>query len=285
MSIFTGLYGYEIIMLVLGVVLFLVLTFILLRSVVKDQPWGKLVPFFLLPIFMIGFPSFKKLSYDDGKIELEKATHSLSDNPTDTANRKQTEAAIRAVEGRGQQDPGALVAIAGAHWALGNYDSCQQLVARAEVLSPVDMALRRQIGVLQGKVQLHNQFKQDVGLLDGYLKRIQSGDKDTVLAGSLAAILDTLKKPVYVSDMDALVISKAYLALDHPDKALQVADKIVAAGAASDSVVRFREALKKGDAGLAELKLPATAAARTVKTVTFDKNVITRRGMEAVKKQ
>lgn len=283
MSIFTGLYGYEIIMLVLGVVLFLVLIFILLRSVVKDQPWGKLVPFFLLPIFMIGFPSFKKLSYDDGKIELEKATHSLSDNPTDTATRKQAEAAIRSVEGRGQQDPGALVAIAGAHWALGNYDSCQQLVMKAEGLSPVDTALRRQIGVLQAKVQLHNQFKRDVGVLDGYLKRIQAGDKDTALARSMAAILDTLKKPIYVSDKDALVISKAYVALDHPDKALLVTDRIVASGAASDSVVQFREALKKG--GLEALRLPATQAARAVKTVNFDKNVITRKGMEEVRRQ
>ena len=285
MSIFTGLYGYEIIMLVLGVVLFLVLIFILLRSVVKDQPWGKLVPFFLLPIFMIGFPSFKKLSYDDGKIELEKATHSLSANPTDTTTRKQTEEAIRVVQGRGQQDPGALVAIAGAHWALGNYDSSQQLVIKAEGLLPVDTAVRRQIGVLQAKVQLHNQFKRDVGALDGYLKRIQAGDKDTTLAGSMAAILDSLKKPMYVSEKDALVISKAYVALDHPDKALQVTDKIVASGAASDSVVRFREALKKGDGELKALKLPATSAARAVKTVDFDKNVITRKRMEEVRKQ
>jgi hypothetical protein len=284
MSIFTGLYGYEIIMLVLGVVLFVVLIFILLRSVVKDQPWGKLVPFFLLPIFMIGFPSFKKLSYDDGKIELEKVTHSLSENPTDTITRKQAEDAIQSVEGRGQKDPGALVAIAGAHWALGNYDSCQRLVARAERLSPADTALQAQIGVLQGKVQLHNQFKQDVGLLDEYLKRIRSGDKDTALAAGMAAILDSLKKPLYVSDKDALVISKAYFALDHSDKALQLTDKIVAAGAASDSVVRFRDALKKGSAELEELKLPSTPATRAVKTVNFDKNVITRKGMEPVKK-
>ena len=285
MSIFTGLYGYEIIMLVLGVVLFLVLIFILLRSVVKDQPWGKLVPFFLLPIFMIGFPAFKKLSYDDGKIELEKAMHSLSANPTDTTTRKQTEEAIRVVQGRGQQDPGALVAIAGAHWALGNYDSSQQLVIKAERLLPVDTAVRRQIGVLQAKVQLHNQFKRDVGALDGYLKRIQAGDKDTALAGSMAAILDSLKKPMYVSEKDALVISKAYVALDHPDKALQVTDKIVASGVASDSVVRFREALKKGDGELKALKLPATSSARAVKTVDFDKNVITRKRMEEVKKR
>ena len=128
-----------------------------------------------LPIFMIGFPSFKKISYDYGKVELEKVTHSLSDNPTDTTTRGQAEVAI------------------------------------------------------------------------------------------------------YVSDNDALTISKAYVALDHPDKALQVTDKIVQSGVAGDSVVHFREALKKGDGGLEALKLPASAAARSVKMVTFDKNVITRK--------
>src|SRR5882762_5374270 len=100
MSIFDGLYGYEVIMLVLGILLFLVLIFVLLRSVVKDQPWGKLVPFFLVPIFMIGFPAFKKLSYDDGKVELEKVTHSLSEHPTDSATRRQAAAAIRELEKR-----------------------------------------------------------------------------------------------------------------------------------------------------------------------------------------
>jgi hypothetical protein len=285
MSIFTGLYGYEIIMLVLGVVLFLVLIFILLRSVVKDQPWGKMVPFFLLPIFMIGFPSFKKLSYDDGKIELEKVTHSLSSDPTDTATRKQAEEAIQSLEGRGQRDAGALVAIAGAHWALGNYDSCQRLVAKAEGLSPEDSTLRTQIAALQAKVQLHNQFKEDVGLLEGYLRRIQSGDKDTTLAGSMAAILDSLKKPLYVSDRDALVISKVYVALDQPSKALQVADKIVASEPTSDSLIRFRETLKNGGGLVEQLKLPSTHAARTVKGVDFDKNVITRKDMKMVKKQ
>ena len=259
-------------MLVLGVVLFLVLIFILLRSVVKDQPWGKMLPFFLIPIFMIGFPSFQKLSYDDGKIELDKATHSVSENPTDTASREKAEAAIREVEGRGQRDAGALVALANAHWALGNYDSCQQLIVKAADLSSTDTAVRRQIGVLQSKVQLHDQFKRDVGMLDGYLGRIRSGDKDTALAGKMATILDTLQKPVYVSDRDALVISNAYVALDHVDKALEVTDRIVQSGMASDSVVRFREAVKKG--GLAGSKLPATQAARSVRGMKFDRNVI-----------
>jgi hypothetical protein len=275
MSIFNGLYGYESIMLVLGVLLFLVLIFVLLRSVVKDQPWGKLVPFFFLPILMIGFPSIKKLSYDDGKIELEKVTHTLSDNPTDTATRRQAEAAIRAVQDRGQQDPGALVALAGAHWALGNYDSSQQLVSKAQSLSPADTAVQRQIGVLQGKIELHTQFRKNVGVLDGYLKDIRSGKKDTSVAKNMATILDTLKKPMYVSEKDALVISKAYVALGHLDKALQVTDKIVQSGAVSDSVVRFREALKKGDGELEALKLPVSAAGRNVRAMTFEKNVIT----------
>ena len=63
MSIFQGLYGYEQVMLGLGILLFLVLLFILLRCVVKDKPWGKVAGFFLLPILMIGFPSIQKLSY------------------------------------------------------------------------------------------------------------------------------------------------------------------------------------------------------------------------------
>lgn len=277
MSIFEGLYGYEAIMLVLGILLFLVLIFVLLRSVVKDQPWGKLVPFFLVPIFMIGFPAFKKLSYDNGKVELEKVTHELSENPTDSAIRRQAEAMLRVVERRGQEDPEGLVVLAGAHWVLGNYASSQQLVLKVQRLAPSDTALQRQIVVLQGKVALHQQFRKDIRRLDEYLRRIQAGDKDTTLARGIATILDTLKKPMYITDQDVLTIGKAYVALNHVDKAMQLTDKIIQSGGTSDSVVQFREALKSNGTQLQALKLPASTAGRSVRTVPFEKNVITRK--------
>ena len=285
MSIFQGLYGYEQVMLGLGILLFLVLLFILLRCVVKDKPWGKVAGFFLLPILMIGFPSIQKVSYDDGKISLEKATHDLSDDPTDTASRQQVEAGMQKLRMRGGNDPSTLVTLAGAHWALGNYDSSQQLTEEALRLSPTDTTVRSQLAVLQGKIAIHNQFRENVDRLNGYLDRIQAGDKSEALAQSMVSILDTLKKPTYISEKDALTISKTYVALNRPGKALQIANQIIQSGTAGDSVVKFRQSLLQGTGGVNSEKLPESVlATKVVREVPIEKSIIVHRPLTVVKK-
>ena len=280
MSIFNGLYGYEVIMMVLGILLFGVLLFALLRNLVKDKPIGPLSFFFVLPILMIGFPSFQKISYDDGKLELDKAAHSLSANPGDSTSRQQVESAVQKLQGRAEGDPKGLVSLANAHWALGNYDSCQQLTQKAIQLAPADTAVRRQIAVIETKINLHNEFKANIAKLNTYLGRVAAGDKDAGVAQDILSVLDTLKKPTYVSEKDALTIGKAYVALNQPAKALQVADKIIQSGQAGDSVMKFKQSVIKDSGTVSALKLPPSVLARRpVKEISFDKNVISRRNI------
>lgn len=284
MSIFNGLYGYEAVMMALGILLFLVLLFVLLRNVIKDKPIGMLSFFFVLPIVMIGFPSFQKISYDKGKLELDKSAHTLSADPTDTVFRKQVESEVEKLQGRAEGDPKALVALANAHWALGNYDSCQRLTQRALQLAPADTAVRQQVAVLQAKIDLHNQFKSNIEKLNNYVGRIAAGDKDPAIAKDIVAVLDTLKKPTYVSQKDALTIGKAYVALNQPAKAMQVADKILQSGPPTDSVLKFKQSVV-ADSGLAvRLRLPASAVTKPVKEISFDKNVISRRNISTIKR-
>jgi len=283
MAIFNGLYGYEAIMMVLGILLFVVLLFALLRNVVKDKPIGPLSFFFVLPILMIGFPSFQKISYDDGKLELDKAAHSLSADPTDSASRQQVELEVQKLQGRAEGDPKGLVALANAHWALGNYDSSQLLTAKALQMAPADTAVRRQVAVIETKINLHNQFKANIEKLNNYLGRVAAGDKDAGVAEGILTILDTLKKPTYVSEKDALTIGKAYVALNQPAKALQIADKIIQSGQTSDSVMKFKQSVVKDSGSVSALRLPANVLSRRpVKEFSLDKNVISRRNISTI---
>ncbi|MES1161102.1 MAG: tetratricopeptide repeat protein [Bacteroidota bacterium] len=283
MSIFNGLYGYEVIMMVLGILLFVVLLFALLRNIVKDKPIGPLSFFFLLPIVMIGFPSFQKISYDNGKLELDKAAHSLSSNPVDSASRQKVESEVEKLKGRAEGDPKGLVALANAHWALGNYDSCQRLTAKALQLAPADTAVRRQVAVLETKIDGHNQFKANIAKLNNYLGRVAAGDKDAGVAEGILTVLDTLKKPTYVSEKDALTIGKAYVALNQPAKALQIADKIIQSGQAGDSVMKFKQSVVKDTGAVSALRLPANVVTRKpVKEFSLEKNVISRRNISTI---
>lgn len=84
MKIFDGLYLYEIVLLVLGVLFFLILLFVLLYSVIKKHAIKSLVFFFLIPIMMIGYPSIQQIKYGNLMIIIGGLTDKVEQDPTDT---------------------------------------------------------------------------------------------------------------------------------------------------------------------------------------------------------
>ena len=91
MNGFTGLYGYEIVLMLLGIALFLVLLVALLRNVFKDKPYAKLLPAFLISVVMIGYPSIESVQYSDGMVEIQTATNQLEKDPAN----QQAQATLR----------------------------------------------------------------------------------------------------------------------------------------------------------------------------------------------
>ena len=97
MDIKEGLHDYDLILLALGVTLFVVLLFLLIFSVVKKRQLKGLFLFFVLPIVMIGFPAFQKISFENGKVELDKAIEQAKKSPT-PENKKHLAAQIDKIE-------------------------------------------------------------------------------------------------------------------------------------------------------------------------------------------
>ena len=117
---FEGLYLYEIVLLFLGVILFLVLVFILVYYVLKRRAIKGLLLFFPIPIVMIGFPGIEKIRFDNGIIEIEKSAERLEQNPADTTARSALRAHVAELEQRPVTDPSTLVSVARAHAATGD---------------------------------------------------------------------------------------------------------------------------------------------------------------------
>jgi hypothetical protein len=108
MNLFAGLYAYEIVLMVLGVVLFLALLIALLRNVFKDKPYAALIPALFVPIVMIGYPSIQTIQYQNGVVEISKAVQQVQDDPSDPeANAKlnSLEPTIAKIEPRAGSDP------------------------------------------------------------------------------------------------------------------------------------------------------------------------------------
>lgn len=107
---FAGLNLYESVLLVLGIVLFVALLVALLRNVFKNQPYAALLPAFLLPVAMIGYPSIQSIQYNNGLVEIQKATDQVAAHPNDVQARAALQALepkIAAIAPRAASDPQA----------------------------------------------------------------------------------------------------------------------------------------------------------------------------------
>jgi hypothetical protein len=120
MSVFAGLYGYEVVMLVMGVALFLVVLIALLRNVFKDKPFAQLLPAFLISVVMVGYPSIKSFQYGDAIVQIQNANAQLEKDP----GNQQAQATVRdleaKIEPRAKGDPNGLAATERAENLLGN---------------------------------------------------------------------------------------------------------------------------------------------------------------------
>jgi tetratricopeptide (TPR) repeat protein len=116
MTLFDGLFGYEIILLCMGVVLFFVVIGLLIYQVKKGRNPAVVAGCLIFPIAMVGYPGVKTI--EPGKIE--KTVHDLQQDPTNQAKRQQLQEQLKQAESRPYHAPENLLRIATAEYALGN---------------------------------------------------------------------------------------------------------------------------------------------------------------------
>jgi hypothetical protein len=142
------LYSYEIAMLVLGVVLFLVLVIILLKLVNNGKPFGALLLFFAIPVVMIGYPTIQSVSFGDGVVTITKAAAQLQKDPTNTTLRHTLQQAVEKTASRPATNPRTMAKIAAGQFALGDRAAAEAKLKAALEQSPhlpAAIALQRKI--------------------------------------------------------------------------------------------------------------------------------------------
>jgi tetratricopeptide (TPR) repeat protein len=150
MNVFDGLYGYEVILLVLGVVFFVALIVAFLVQIMRTQQYGKLLPFFALPIIMIGYPGIEKIKVTGSGVEIEKKYHDLQRDPTNEEARQELADAVEKVADRPISNPRLNAIIAQAQFALGDDVAASERVdkvLRENPRQPTALALRRHINL------------------------------------------------------------------------------------------------------------------------------------------
>ena len=136
MTLPDGMYLYEVVLLMCGALLFLVLLIAFLRLVFTNRPYLKLLPFFLLPVAMMGFPSISSIKVNDGVVEIEKKVHQLQERPDDKELRASLQADVSNVSARPFKNPKTLTTIAQAQFALGQDKTAEATLDQALKVAP-----------------------------------------------------------------------------------------------------------------------------------------------------
>lgn len=117
---FDGLYFFEWVLMLLGVILFVVLVIAFFYQLVHKRSIGVLLAFFMLPIAMIGYPSLQSIQISDNKVSLEKKADAVLSNPADATARNELKQQVEKLSSRPFSDPATLTVLSKAEFALGN---------------------------------------------------------------------------------------------------------------------------------------------------------------------
>lgn len=132
MNIFEGLKSYEIVLLIMGVLLFLTLLFVLIYLISQKRPYKGLLLFFVFPIIMVGFPGIQKIKFDKGVIEIETLTAKVEQDPTNVEVKNQLEVQLKAIGNRSVSKPSTLKIMEKAYMAVG--DTPKAIIYRGRLL-------------------------------------------------------------------------------------------------------------------------------------------------------
>lgn len=155
MKIAEPLLPYEIVMLVAGAILFIVLVVLLVVRVVQNRSFALLLPFFFLPIAMIGFPAVKVVKVGDSTLELKDEVRRLASKPAGAismAERAELRLKVDELRPRVGDNPEALILVAQAETLLGNVDAGRRTVdevLRLDPGSPVARDLQTRVVALE----------------------------------------------------------------------------------------------------------------------------------------
>jgi hypothetical protein len=136
-----GLMLHDIILMVLGTLMFLVLLGGLVLQILRHEPVGKLQLIgFIIPALMIAYPSIQKVAFSKNVIELEKITQEVVKNPADTAAVRELQEKLHAVENRKPSSAETLAQLSKSNYALGNKTKAQSYAESSLEKEPVNAA-------------------------------------------------------------------------------------------------------------------------------------------------
>jgi|GEM_PF-4499000 hypothetical protein len=227
-SFFAGMLPFQIILAVMGVLVLLVLLFILVWNVVKQRAITTFLPFFIIPVIMVGYPSIKSVQFFDAILNMNEQTNVVNNNVQDSTARASLETKVAALKSdtRSQSSAKALASIARAQVALGEYDSAAIYVQQAERLMPGSAETAEIRNALQAREDEHRSFSLSIDRLGSLLDRLKRSNGDSATLHAISTQLTNVKIPTYVQADKMRVLARSYAVIGQQNNSLKAMDKV-----------------------------------------------------------
>lgn len=131
MPLFDGLSLGELVLLAGGGFFFVALLAVFLHNAFTNKSVKGLLPFFAVPIVMMGFPTITSFKISQEGVEIDNQTTALQNNPNDEASRKALASNVVELKKRSFTSPQTLARLARAEYALGQEQEAKTDVAEA----------------------------------------------------------------------------------------------------------------------------------------------------------
>ena len=231
MSFLDGLYAYEVILLGLGVLLFLVLVVCLAARIFRGQSFAGLLLFFAVPIVMISYPGLQSVEIGSNGVKLTKELAALEKDPQNDSLRASVELTLADLSSRPISNPKLSVSMARAQIALGNDSAAEAQLDKTLQESPKS----------QGALELKNRINLDRSLAD-LTKRVEDNPTDTAAKTMLDSTAREVAQQPLASPKTMLNLARAKTALGNQEEAKAYLDTVLAI---DSNLTTAADALKK----------------------------------------
>jgi tetratricopeptide (TPR) repeat protein len=248
-KLFSGMLPFEIVLLMMGVVAFAVLIFLLIWNSIKKEKIIGLLPFFLIPVLLVGYPSVQSIQFNNEGLTIQKYTQAVTQDPTDTTATRVLNEKLEAYKSnpsRVMNNALALTNIANAQLALGNLDSARLTIRQASSIAPNSGDIQRTSEEIDQHLAIRQRFQANINQLQQSLVKLQSDPRDTAATGNITKVLTTLQQPTYIDASSALVMAKALAVMNQPAQSVQVIDKVLSTDHASPEARNLKAQIQAG---------------------------------------
>lgn len=193
-SLFQDMLLWEIILLLLGILLFLTIMGGFIFLIKKDKLKTSYGAFFLFPIIMIAFPAIRYVNFMNGLFEFNTLTEKAEENPEDETIIKKLEEKINEESNSWIRNEEELLLLARANTILKHYEKAETQVEELLEKKPED----EEVKVIKARIEVAKAQEQ----LEKDSSNLQARQK-------IETNIKVLQRQTRISKFDEILIGKA----------------------------------------------------------------------------